>query len=148
MIPHGLQIVTVRDGDRFHGYTSSWMTQGSFTPPLVILGVKRDSLARSMMAKEKVFAIHFPGKDQLGLVKAFFKAPAREGGTLGGVPFRVGERTGCPLLEGVLAHAECRVIHEWEGGDHSVVVGEVLAVGVAREGDPLLLADTPWNYGG
>lgn len=148
MVPHGLQIVTVRDGPSFYGYTSSWMTQGSFEPPLLVLGVRRESLARAMMAKEGVFAVHFPGREQISMVKAFFKAPAHEEGSLAGYAFKVGVATGCPVLEDVLAHAECRVVHEWDHGDHSVVVGEVLDVGLHREGAPLLMADTPWHYGG
>lgn len=148
MVPHGLQIVTCRDGEEVHGYTSSWMTQVSFDPPLMVLGVRRDSIARSMIAKERVFAIHFPARDQVGLVKKFFKAPDHAEGRLGGSPYHTGEHTGCPILEDVLAHAECRVVHEWDGGDHSVVVGEVVAVEVHREGEPLHMADTPWQYGG
>jgi flavin reductase (DIM6/NTAB) family NADH-FMN oxidoreductase RutF len=148
MIPHGLQIVTVREGETFHGYTSSWMTQSSFSPPYVVLGVRKDSLARKMMAAEKVLAIHFPGREQLELAKTFFKPPEIGEGTLGGTPYRVGEKTGCPILTDTLAHAECRIVHEWDDGDHSVVVAEVLDADVHREGDPLLLADTPWQYGG
>ena len=148
MIPHGLQIVTVRDGQRFHGYTSSWMTQSSFVPPYVVLGVRRDSLARTMIAKEKVLVVHFPAKEQLDLAKTFFKPPETGDGTLGGTPFVLGEHTGCPVLTETLAHAECRVVHEWDEGDHSVVVAEVLDAVVHRDGEPLLLAHTPWQYGG
>jgi flavin reductase (DIM6/NTAB) family NADH-FMN oxidoreductase RutF len=36
-----------------------------------------------------------------------------------------------------------------ERGDHTVFVAEVVSAGVAtRRRKPLLLSDTPWNYGG
>ncbi|HEY9752303.1 MAG TPA: flavin reductase family protein [Coleofasciculaceae cyanobacterium] len=43
---------------------------------------------------------------------------------------------------------ECRVVGSVEQGDHTVFVGEVIAAGVHREGDPLLLETTGWQYGG
>lgn len=148
MIPHGLQIVTVRDGRRFHGYTSSWMTQASFEPPLLVLGVRRDSLSRSMIEKERVLCIHFLDSKQRALAKRFFRPADRDEDKFEGLAYRIGEHTGCPILEDALAFAECRVVHVYDGGDHSVVVVEVVDVGVQREGVPLLMSDTPWHYGG
>ena len=37
MPEEALDETTPLDGDNVHGYTSSWMTQGSFEPPLVVL---------------------------------------------------------------------------------------------------------------
>jgi flavin reductase (DIM6/NTAB) family NADH-FMN oxidoreductase RutF len=148
MLPHGVQIVTVRDGDEFHGYTSSWMTQASFDPPLLALGVRADSRSREMMRKGGVFCVHFLAPDQEEIAQRFFKPATRAGNKLAGLEYEIGEKTGCPVLTGLLAYAECRIVHEWGGGDHDVVVGEVLAAKVLREGRPLLLADTPWQYGG
>ena len=52
------------------------------------------------------------------------------------VPFRSGV-TGLPLLEGVLAVVECRVVDVHEAGDHTIFIGEVEGLETA-EGDPLL----------
>ena len=41
-IPHGLFICAVREGDEINGFTASWVTQGSFTPPLVVMAVRAD----------------------------------------------------------------------------------------------------------
>ena len=38
-IPHGLFICGVREGDEINGFTASWVTQGSFEPPLVVMAV-------------------------------------------------------------------------------------------------------------
>lgn len=148
MLPHGLQVVTVRDGEEYHGYTSSWMTQVSFDPPLVVLGVKADTTSRRMMKKEGVFCAHFLKKDQQEIAERFFKPARRSGNKLSDLDFTIGELTGCPILTDTLAHLECRVVHEWEGGDHDVVVAEVLDAVVHSDGEALLMSDTPWNYGG
>lgn len=148
MIPHGLQVVTLRDGNEVHGYTSSWLTQTSFEPPQIVLGVRADSRSREIMEQTGVFCVHFLGRDQQDLAQRFFKPADRAGEKLAGIATRDGAETGCPVIQDTLAHAECRVVHTFEGGDHLVVVAEVLDARVHREGAPLTLADTPWQYGG
>ncbi len=148
MIPHGLQVVTLRLGDEVHGYTSSWMTQVSFKPPLLALGVRAESRSRQMMGESGVFCLHFLGKDQQDLAQRFFKPSQQAGDKLSGFATTPGVKTGCPVLTDCLAHAECRVVQVVEGGDHSIVVAEVVDCALHREGEPLLLSDTPWQYGG
>ncbi len=148
MLPHGVQVVTVRHGDDVHGYTSSWMTQGSFEPPLLVLSVRKDSRSRDLMRKSGVLCVHFLGQGQEEIAQRFFKPAARAGDKLAGLDFRFGEKTGCPILTDLLAYVECRVVHDYAAGDHDVVVAEVLAARRLREGRPLTLADTPWQYGG
>ena len=46
-------------------------------------------------------------------------------------------RTGVALLDDVLAWVECRVVHLYPGGDHSIVLGRVIG-GATGEGHPLL----------
>ncbi len=148
MIPHGLQIVTLRLGDEVHGYTSAWMTQVSFKPPLLVLGVRAESRSRQMMEESGVLCLHFLGKDQQEIAQSFFKPSQQAGDKLSGFEVTPGPETGCPVLTVALAHAECRVLRVIEGGDHSIVVAEVLECVRHREGEPLLLSDTPWQYGG
>jgi len=47
------------------------------------------------------------------------------------------DQHGVPVLEGTLAHLECRIVETHEGGDHYIHVGEVLHAEV-RDGNPLL----------
>ena len=52
------------------------------------------------------------------------------------------------LLKTPLGYIECKVVGTVEEGDHTVYVGEVIASGIHREGDQLLLSSTGWEYGG
>ena len=148
MIPHGLQVVTLRQGEEIHGYTSSWLTQVSFKPPLIALGVRADSNARRMMEDSGVLCLHFLGKDQEEVARRFFRPSQQSGDKFEGLDTFAGPQTGCPVLKDSLAWAECRVEQVVPAGDHSIVVAEVIGCAVHREGEPLLLADTPWQYGG
>jgi flavin reductase (DIM6/NTAB) family NADH-FMN oxidoreductase RutF len=57
-----------------------------------------------------------------------------------GTPAFAGQATGIPLIEDAAAHLECRVHSRPDGGDHTILVGEVLTAD-ARDEPPLLHYD-------
>ncbi|HOU41626.1 MAG TPA: flavin reductase, partial [Promineifilum sp.] len=63
-----------------------------------------------------------------------------------------GPMTGCPVLEGAAAVIECRVVQLIDiGGDHDLLVGEVVNALLLKPGDPhtsLTLPDLNWSYAG
>ena len=133
MIPYGLYVLTAEDADgRISGATVNWVTQTSFQPPLVAVGVKQDSLVHDIIKKSGSFALNVLGKNQQGMAYAFFKPAEREGGKLGGHDFHRGEG-GCPLLDEAPAFVECTLSGSVEKGDHSLFVGEVIQAGVNQE---------------
>ncbi len=146
-IPHGLYICGVKDGDELNGFTSSWVMQASFKPPLVVNCVKQDSTSHAMIKSSGVFALSILAAGQKDLAAKFFKPLRVAGNKFEDVEFYQGE-TGCPIIRDSLGYIECKVVSAVEHGDHTVYVAEVIAAGVHREGDPLLLETTGWNYGG
>jgi len=147
-IPHPLNICGVKEGDEINGFTLSWMTQASFKPPLIVIGVRQDSRSHAMIKASQVFAVSFLEVTQKDLAETFFKPQQRTGDKLGQVEFYLGEETGCPIITNALGFVECQVKGSLEEGDHSIFMGEVVAAGQHREGQPLWLKDTPWQYGG
>ena len=133
MIPYGLYVLTgqTKDG-RVAAATVNWVTQASFNPPLVVVGVKADSTAHEVIKEAGAFALNVLGKGQQAAAFAFFKPTNREGNRLNGEAFRSGT-TGAPILESVPAFVECTLVATVEKGDHSVVVGEVVEAGLTTE---------------
>jgi flavin reductase (DIM6/NTAB) family NADH-FMN oxidoreductase RutF len=133
MIPYGLYVLTgeAKDG-RVTAATVNWVTQASFEPPLVVVGVKTDAAGHSIIKESKVFALNVLGKGQQSIAFTFFKPLERDGDTIGGEPFRSG-RNGAPILEHTIAFVECKLVDTVERGDHSIFVGEVLDAGVKKE---------------
>jgi flavin reductase (DIM6/NTAB) family NADH-FMN oxidoreductase RutF len=146
-IPHGLYICGVKEGEEVNGFTASWVMQASFAPPLVVNCVKQDSRSHAMIKASSVFALSFLAAEQKELAQKFFKPQRRVGNKFEDVEFYLGE-TGCPIISDTLGYVECQVVGAVERGDHTVFVGEVIASGIHREGDPLLLETTGWQYGG
>jgi flavin reductase len=56
-----------------------------------------------------------------------------------GLTVRAGSHTGVPIIVESLAWLECRTWATYDGGDHTIVVGEVLDLGLGpTDTDPLL----------
>ena len=133
MIPYGLYVLTAERGDgKVAAATVNWVTQTSFDPPLVAVGVKGDSLANGVIKETRVFALNVLGKDQQATAFTFFKPLEREGQSIGGESFHSGS-TGSPILDSVPAYIECNLVEVVDQGDHSIFVGEVVDAGVSRE---------------
>jgi flavin reductase (DIM6/NTAB) family NADH-FMN oxidoreductase RutF len=147
MLSYGLCIVTSREESGPAAGTITWISQSSFTPPLVMAAIKDGSGLRRAVAASRVFAVHIVGKSQQAMATAFFKGAQPSDGMLNGYRVEAGE-TGSPLLADAIAWLECRVVNEVTGGDHIIFVGEVLSAGVRSEEEPLSLRDTGFSYGG
>jgi flavin reductase (DIM6/NTAB) family NADH-FMN oxidoreductase RutF len=133
MIPYGLYVLTAAHPDgRVAAATVNWVTQASFEPPLVAVGVKADSHAHALIKDTKAFALNVLGKGQQGVAFTFFKPAERQGDTISGEPVRAGS-TGAPILANAPAYVECTLEATVEKGDHSVFVGKVVDVGLAKE---------------
>ena len=146
-IPYGLYILGLKDGDEFHGMVGSWLSQCSFEPPLLMLGIKKGSYSHQMLEHNPYFTINFPRKSQKDLVQSFFKPYEVKDHKFGEVPFRLGQH-GTPVLDGTLGHLECKVRQIVSGGDHDVVIADIVVSELREDTDNLTMKDTGWHYGG
>ena len=68
MIPYGLYVLTAAHADgRVAAATINWVTQASFEPPLIAIGVKADSGAHSLIKDTKAFALNEKPEKAVGL---------------------------------------------------------------------------------
>ena len=146
-IPHGVFICGVREGEEVNGFTASWVTQGSFEPPLVVMAVRADSTSNGMIQRTEQFSLNVLPADQKDLAAVFFKPQKAMGGRFDAAPFQLGP-LGLPILDAALGAVECQVVGQVNHGDHTVFVGEVKSAVLLRDGDALELAGTGWQYGG
>ncbi|MEN3039310.1 MAG: flavin reductase family protein [Candidatus Kryptonium sp.] len=147
MITYGLYVLTSKFEDRYSAGTVNWLSQASFEPPLVMVGVRRDSGLHQTISESGVFAVNILASDQKDIASAFFKPTTVDGDKINGYKFELGE-TGSPLLVDLPAFFECKVVDKVEKGDHTIFVGEVINAGVRSEAKPLVMWDTGWFYGG
>jgi flavin reductase (DIM6/NTAB) family NADH-FMN oxidoreductase RutF len=126
MIPYGIYVLTADDGaGNVAAATVNWVTQTAFAPPLVVVGVKTDSGAYSIVKNTKSFVLNMLGKDHKGLAFTFFKPAQLADGKLSGQAIHKAAN-GAPILDSAIAAVECKVTSVVEQGDHHIVVGEVV----------------------
>ncbi len=82
----------------------------------------------------------------------FMKGRFKNPGKVKDVQYSGGPETGGPFLESAAAYLECRFARIVDtGGDHDIVIGEVVGAGVSspgEAGDTLNLPDLGWSYAG
>jgi flavin reductase (DIM6/NTAB) family NADH-FMN oxidoreductase RutF len=147
MIPYGFYVLGHKNGEELGAATVNWVTQCSFEPPLVAVGIKKDSGAYASVKATGTFALSFLESGQKDLAFAFFKGTEVEGDKLNGYQFETAQ-TGAPILSDAPAWVELRFVSEVDTGDHSCVVAEVVNAGLKRESDALTLKEVGVNYGG
>jgi flavin reductase (DIM6/NTAB) family NADH-FMN oxidoreductase RutF len=149
-IPYGMFVMTATHAGKPAASTLTWISQCSFHPPLVMIGVQSNSVTHDAIEASGALAVNFLAEDQREIAEKFFRPPEDGAdGRLHGLPYEPGPETGSPLLPDLPAWLEARVVDRVARGDHTVYVCEVVGAG-SRRADfaPLLLASTPWNYGG
>lgn len=134
----GITVLTT-GGDSIHGMTANAFSSVSLDPPLVLCCVAHTASMHSAITTARHFAVSILGSDQEHLARYFTnKQRPRGRAEFDSVRWYPGTHTGAPLLADSLAWLECRVVRDYDGGDHTIFVGEVLGADVASDRDPLL----------
>lgn len=130
----GVAVVTARGaGGDLSGVTINAVTSLSLDPPLYLVCLDNGSNTLGLVRESRAFALHFLAKHQAELSSLFASKRADK---FAGVRHVVGE-TGSPIIEGVVAAAECVVTEILPAGDHTIVIGAVASARVDG-GEPLL----------
>lgn len=138
----GVTIVTARVGDRIHGMTVSAFSAVSLDPALVLVCGDKAANTTPLIAEGGVFAANVLAASQAALSNKFAskkdewrRFDGLEWGTLA---------TGAPILPGVLAALDCRLVATHDAGDHLIFVGSVEAI-VASEQPPLVYFEAAYH---
>ena len=130
----GITVVTAADAEgRDVGMTVSAFSSLSLDPPLILVCVDHGASVAPVLEHCDRFAINVLSEEQEPLSRRFAE---REVDRFDGVAYHRGEH-GIALLDGALAHLECRVHARYPAGDHTILVGAVEATAL-NEGHPLL----------
>lgn len=119
----GVTVITTLGTDREPiGITASSFNSLSMDPPLILWSLGKDSYSLPAFENALFFNIHILGDDQAALSNLF----ARQGTDKFKNVETYAGNGGTPILKNCAALLECRTRHLYEGGDHIIVVGEVL----------------------
>jgi flavin reductase (DIM6/NTAB) family NADH-FMN oxidoreductase RutF len=137
----GITVVTTLDSEGHpHGLTVNSFSSVSLDPPLVLVSIDLRNAILGHFISSEWFAINVLAEHQEELSRRF-SSPSEN--RFQEVEWSMGV-SGVPLLAGVLAQLECAVVHTFEAGDHTVLIGEVRGASY-REGQPLVFFDSGYR---
>jgi flavin reductase ActVB len=131
----GVTIVTTRSSDgAFVGFTASAFSSLSLDPPLLLVCLQKDAECYAAFMENDDFAVSIlaHGQDEVARRFATKKIDKWEG-----TPSVPGKIVGLPLIADASAHCECRIRERADGGDHTILIGEVVRAEVT-DAEPLL----------
>lgn len=121
--PTGVTIVTTADDAGMPvGLTCNSFSSVSLSPPLVLWSLSLRSPSLSTFLQGAHFAVNILALDQAVLARRFSQSIPDK---FSGVAFRRGIG-GAPLLDGAVAHLQCRNETRYYSGDHVIFIGHVL----------------------
>jgi flavin reductase (DIM6/NTAB) family NADH-FMN oxidoreductase RutF len=135
----GVVVVSARTPEGYRGLTAGTLVSVSADPPLVLVGLERESATRAAVVETRRFNVSVLTRQQEFLADRFAsRAPAVDP-TWKEIPHRLGVN-GVPLIEGCAAWLECEVEQVHAAGDHDICIGAV-RVALPGAGNPLILWD-------
>ena len=133
--PTGVCAITAMDSDG----GPAGMIVGSFTsvslePPLVGFLPAKNSSSWPVIAAAGKFCVNVLGSDQQDVCR---QVTAKGDEKFAGLDYAIADN-GMVVIAGAIARIDCTIHSVIDAGDHYFVLGDVLALAVTRDGDPML----------
>jgi flavin reductase (DIM6/NTAB) family NADH-FMN oxidoreductase RutF len=142
---HGIYVITTCDDNNINGMIASWVTQVSYEPPMVMVAIHPSRFSHHLIEKSGHFVLHILAKEQINLLSRF--KGSDPSAKFHSIKWTRG-KTGCPILETCIAYLECRVKANYNPGNHSLFIGEIIDALVFSNVMPLSTFDYHGVYTG
>jgi flavin reductase (DIM6/NTAB) family NADH-FMN oxidoreductase RutF len=131
--------VVASGGEVPRGMTANSFTSVSIRPPLILVCVNRQSSLQQAVLDCGSFAVSILSARQEHVARYFADRSRPRGlAEFDAVDWTPAPRTGAPVVDGALAWLDCALAASYDGGDHTIFIGSVLASGWEPEHDALL----------
>lgn len=128
----GVTVVSLHTEGGVHGMTANSFTSVSLDPPLILVCVDKRNNTHNLIQEIQRFAVNILAESQEPISNWY--AGRRDQSVA--MKWHH-DRASSPILDGAAAWLDCRLAHEYDGGDHTIFVGAVEKFEVAG-GRPLL----------
>ena len=144
---YGLYAVSCANEGEVNLFTANWLTQVSFEPPLIAVSIENTSKSLPMILRSRVFTVNVLRSGSRELAGKLGKSAMFHPQKLSGIEYNAGGN-GCPVLRDALAWVACEVRHTSPAGDSTLIVAEVVDVGMLGEGQALTMAEAGFRHAG
>lgn len=141
----GVTVVSTRANGLIYCMTASSFSSLSVDPLQVLICVARNAKLHELLLESGAFGINILRDDQRPLAEAFARTGREPVERLDLIETFDGP-SGSPIFTPSLAYLDCRLGHVYDGGDHTIMIGDVTAAGSDESGRPLIYFNR--NYRG
>ena len=138
----GLTVITAATENGPAGFTCQSFASLSLEPALVTFSPARTSSTWPLLRAAGRFTVNILPADHQHLAAQFARSGADKFAGVDHSPSPLGN----PILDGALAWVDCELHQEYDGGDHTIVVGAVHALSARSDVDPLLFFKGGYVY--
>lgn len=133
----GVTVVTVNADGTDHGMTVNSFASVSLEPPYVLFNADVDTNTHEMVAEAGHYAVNILTRDQEPVSDRFAGAHHEMDDPFEDIP-TTRKETGAPVFTESLAYIDCSLAASYDGGDHTIYLGEVEEMGLLEaDADPL-----------
>ena len=129
--PFSYALVTSLDKNgRPNAMGVAWATRTSFEPFLILISIDHRRYSHEGIQMHKEFVLNYPNRKQADAAWVCGTKSGRDGDKikLAGLKLVDSKAVEVPTIDGVTVAFECKVVDEFETGDHTVFVGEVVGM--------------------
>lgn len=128
----GVTVVTTCSQGQIGGLTVSSFCSLSLDPPLILVCIDLTSSTLPLLRESKAFAVNILTSQQEYLSSGFATNTPERFEHFCYAPYHAAA-TGAPILDDSLAFIDARMVAEYPGGDHVILIGEVAALGAGTQ---------------
>jgi flavin reductase (DIM6/NTAB) family NADH-FMN oxidoreductase RutF len=144
-LAHGVTLITTAHEGRWAGLTATAVCSVSAEPPQLLACINRQAETHRLIAEGGVFAVNVLASEQQRLAEIF----AGGGGVYGDQRFAEADwtalTTGAPVLRPCLASFDCRLVEHVPASSHSIFIGQVAAIELNPDLDPLVYVEGDYS---
>jgi flavin reductase (DIM6/NTAB) family NADH-FMN oxidoreductase RutF len=134
----GVTIVTTRHGGEIHGMTCNSFCSISLEPSTVMVSLAKNTRTQRLVEEGRAFAVNVLSQAQSDLSNRFAgRHKENEDDRFAGFEWTTAI-TGAPIFRGTQAYVDCKLLKAFDGGSHTLCLGEVVAAQADESPRPLV----------
>lgn len=131
----GVVVISTIDSNEMFGFTANSFTSLSLSPPMVLFCISNNSRSLRAFHRSGKFAVSVLSSNQSEISRNFATCGINK---FAEVNYTIGDKSQCPLINDAVCWFECIIKHEYDGGDHTIIIGEVEISQINNDCDPLI----------
>jgi flavin reductase (DIM6/NTAB) family NADH-FMN oxidoreductase RutF len=123
--------------------TAEWVHQASYSPAIVIINIHGHDATAENIIESGEFGINMASVEQAGIIAIPGHTSGKTVDKFGvlkelGVEFYKASKIDVQMVKGAVLNLECKVTKHEIVGDHTMFIGEVVAITMASDAKPLV----------